>query len=80
MIRDIAMWNFLQDFVSGDVYIHNAKKILAGRVYHKLALKYYGPFAVLKRIESVAYQLGLPAGCKKLHDVFHESLLNPFKW
>ncbi|KAH0716616.1 hypothetical protein KY290_012894 [Solanum tuberosum] len=68
-----------KDFVSGDVYIHNAKKILAGRVYHKLALKYYGPFAVLKRIESVAYQLGLPAGCKKLHDVFHESLLNPFK-
>lgn len=40
----------------------------------KLHSKYYGPFRVLARIGSTAYQLLLPEDCQ-LHDVFHVSQL-----
>jgi hypothetical protein len=40
----------------------------------KLAPKFYGPYAVLKRVGQVAYQLALPSQ-PKLHLVFHVSCL-----
>ena len=44
----------------------------------KLAPKQYGPFEVAAQISKVAYKLRLPPNWK-IHDVFHASLLTPYK-
>src|SRR5258708_4052783 len=44
----------------------------------KLAPKQYGPFEVIKEVSPVAYQLHLPKGWN-IHDVFHASLLSPYR-
>src|SRR5882757_4552013 len=44
----------------------------------KLSPKRYGPFRVVAKISSVAYKLQIPA-MWQIHDVFHASLLTPYK-
>ncbi len=44
----------------------------------KLAPKWYGPFKITKEISPVAYQLHLPNGWN-IHDIFHASLLSPYR-
>src|SRR5712675_327120 len=44
----------------------------------KLSPKRYGPFKVVAKISSVAYKLQIPATWQ-VHDVFHASLLTPYK-
>ena len=44
----------------------------------KLMPLFVGPFTVAKRIGKLAYRLELPTALKKLHDVFHVSLLRPY--
>jgi hypothetical protein len=40
----------------------------------KLALKWYGPFKIIREVSLVAYQLNLPI-MWGIHDMFHVSLL-----
>jgi hypothetical protein len=44
----------------------------------KLMPLFVGPFPIVKRIGSLAYQLELPVALKRLHNVFHVSLLRPY--
>ena len=44
----------------------------------KLAPKHHGPFKIMQEVSPVAYQLKLPRAWT-IHDVFHSSLLTPYK-
>ena len=51
---------------------------LALRKNQKLSMCYFGPFQIIKKIGSVAYQLLLPENTR-IYSVFHVSLLKKFE-
>ena len=66
-------------FNAGDKVYLNAKNIKSMRPSKKLDYKYYGPYVIEKPVGKQAYKLKLPANMGKIHNVFHVSLLEPFK-
>ncbi|MCO5560649.1 hypothetical protein L7F22_014266 [Adiantum nelumboides] len=54
------------------------KKKRKERLYPKLSMRYYGHFQIIERINEVSFRLQLPETWK-IHNVFHVSLLRPFK-
>ena len=44
----------------------------------KLAPRYIGPFAIVKRFKKVAYKLELPEDLKVIHLIFHVFLLKKY--
>ena len=45
----------------------------------KLSPRFIGPFEVLKRIGEVSYEVALPPKLAHIHNVFHVSVLRPYK-
>ena len=45
----------------------------------KLSPRFSGPFEVLKRVGEVAYEIALPPELEHVHNVFHVSVLRPYK-
>jgi hypothetical protein len=64
--------------VGSKVWLEGTNLRLPSNLMPKLAPKRYGPFEVATQISKVAYKLRLPPSWK-IHDVFHVSLLTPYK-
>ena len=62
----------------GDKVWLEAKHLALPYQTPKLAPKCHGPFIIVKKVSPVAYQLQLPTAWT-IHDVFHVSLLNPYR-
>ena len=62
----------------GDWVLLNAKNIRTKRPTKKLAPKHYGPFKILDKIGSRSFRLELDKRWR-IHNVFHVSLLEPYK-
>ncbi|XP_068666493.1 uncharacterized protein [Aristolochia californica] len=71
-----------QSYAPGDyvwLHLHKYRQLsLSASQRNKLSPKYYGSFQVLECINSMADHLQLPPN-NQIHDVFHVSLLKPFK-
>ena len=65
-------------FKTGNRVWLEAKNLALPYVSIKLAPRRVGPFPIVKQISPVAYQLALPPSWT-IHDVFHASLLSPFR-
>jgi len=60
------------------VWLEGTNLKLPSTVTPKLSPRRYGPFEVVSQISHVAYKIRLPPTWK-IHDVFHASLLTPYK-
>ena len=45
----------------------------------KLSPRFIGPFEILRKVGEVAYALALPPELEHIHNVFHVSVLRPYK-
>ena len=63
----------------GDQVWLSGRNIRTNRPAKKLDFKYHGPFTIGKCIGSHAYKLELPSTFHNIHDVFHVSLLEPYR-
>ena len=46
--------------------------------HEKLSPKFNGPFEILERVGTVAYQLALPPSMSGVHEVFHVSMIRKY--
>jgi hypothetical protein len=72
-------------FSEGEEVLVNAKNIKLRRTgdkssCQKLFPKFIGPFRIVKKVgKGLAYEVALPSNMKKVHPVFHVSLLKPYR-
>ncbi|KAA3474119.1 reverse transcriptase [Gossypium australe] len=55
------------------------KKILRFGRKGKLSPRFIGPYRIVKRVGSIAYQLELPPELNRIHNVFHISMLRRYR-
>jgi hypothetical protein len=66
------------EFNEGDAVLLNSKNInirMPAGGTRKFLPRWIGPFTITKKVNDVAYRVALPANMKRVHDVFHVSLL-----
>lgn len=68
-----------QEYKPGDKVMLEGVNISSTRPMKKLGDKRYGPFVIEKKVGKAAYRLKLPPHWKRLHPVFNEVLLTPYK-
>lgn len=69
------------EFQEGDnVFLRVTPTTGVGRALksNKLTPKFIGPYQILRRVGSLAYQIALPPNLTGLHDVFHVSQLRRY--
>jgi len=64
--------------IGSKVWLEGTNLRLPANITPKLSPRQYGPFKVAAQISKVAYKLQLPPHWK-IHDIFHASLLMPYK-
>jgi hypothetical protein len=67
-----------RQFALGDKVLLDTKNLKPVYGTKKLFPKWVGPFVVVKQVNDAAYQIKLPSNMR-IHDVFHVSLLRPYK-
>ena len=67
------------EYEEGEMVFLDRCHIKTSRPSLKLDWKKLGPFQIIQKINPVAYRLQLPHSMKRLHNVFHISLLHPVK-
>ena len=54
------------------------KKVMRFRKKGKLSPRFIGPYKMIEKVGSMAYRLALPPELKKIHNVFHVSMLRRY--
>jgi hypothetical protein len=67
------------DYSPGNLVYLEATNLRSDLPSKKLDDHCFGPFKVLKKVGECAYQLDLPRTWKRIHPVFHTTLLRPYK-
>jgi len=70
--------NYKPYAIGDKVWLEGTNLKLPTNLTSKLSPRRYGPFRVAAKISNVAYQLELPLQWK-IHDVFHASLITPYR-
>ena len=65
-------------YKEGDLVRVDSSNIISDHPAKKLAFKRAGPFPVIKKLGSSAYELQIPKMWKNLHPVINESKLKPY--
>ena len=68
------------EYTEGDLVWVEGSNINSDRSAKKLAFKRAGPFPVIKKVGSSAYELKIPKMWKNLHPVINESRLKPYHY
>ena len=66
------------EFNNSNLVMLNGKNLKTRRPKKKLDHKFWGPFKIIRNIKGTAFQLDLPDDWN-IHDVFHVSLLEPYR-
>ena len=75
---DMTLPTHFEPYQMGDRVWLEGRNLHTTHPSSKLALRHYGPFTITRVVSCTSYQLKLPPQWK-LHDVFHATLLTPYK-